>query len=192
MVPFATPSRRIGIALLLIAIVVVGVTHPSVNDFPGFSDHTGPTRMSVTNFERLDSGCADDVAKYAESQVGPYGKHTRTSFIETGDPDANLSVSTERTSVRGADLSTFRVAVESHGRGNASNASCVLGVQYRLTVQTSGGSPAGLVPDAYGTRILWLENGRYDGCTGSVTSPLDAECRRFRDDPQRTWANATN
>ena len=188
-------QRHEWVALAILVLFAFGVVQPSVNDLPGVSDHTGPTEMSVTEFERLDSGCADTVADYASSGLGPNGTHERTTFVETGDPDADLSVSTVRTSPPGADLSTFRVHVESHGddvvTAATANESCRLGVQYRLVVQTSGGSPEGFLPDAHGHRIRWLENGEYAGCSGSVTSPLESGCERFREPPERTWANAT-
>lgn len=198
--------RWLLLSVVIISLFLIGIVQPSVNDLPGFSDHTGPTQMTVTEFERLESGCAEDVADFARSRSGPNGTYLQTTFIETGDPTANLSVYTERTSPRGADLSTFRVHVESHpapenvpsSTGTAtetddttSNTSCRLGVQYRLTVRTSGGSPEGFLPDAHGTRILWLENGEYAGCSGGVTSPLESSCHRLAQDPQRTWANAT-
>jgi hypothetical protein len=191
MVP-ASPSRRLAlVAGLVVLLFVAGVTHPSINDVPGFSDHTGPTEMDVTGFERLGAGCADDVATYARSGTGPNGTYERITFVETGDPDANLSVSAVRTSPRGADLSTFRVAVDSHTDAPP-NETCRMGVQYRVELESSGGSPPGFMPDAHGTRILWLENGEYAGCSSSSTGTLDTECHRFLGDhPDRTWANAT-
>ena len=66
MVPIASPSRRVGIAMLVV-VLFVAVAQPSVNDLPGFSDHTGPTEMEVTEFERLEAGCAD---RSEERRVG--------------------------------------------------------------------------------------------------------------------------
>lgn len=191
MVPFATPSRRVGIALVVVGLVLVGITHPSVNDLPGFSDHTGPTAASVTNLERIETGCADDVATRSRSTTSG-GTYEKVTFVRTERADADLSAWVERTSPRGTDLSTFRVHVDSHASGPA-NETCDTGVLYRIEVTTSGGSPQGIFADAYGTRVLWLENGAVSGCSASVTSPLDAECERFQADsgPDRTWANAT-
>jgi hypothetical protein len=190
MVPFATPSRRVGLALLVIAAAFVGLAQPSVNDLPGFSDHTGPTEASVTSLERIETGCADEVATRGSTSLTG-GNYEKVTFVETARTDADLSARVERTSPAGTDLSTFRVHVESHADGPA-NESCETGVLYRIEIETSGGSPEGFLPDAYGTRILWLQNGAVDGCSSSVTSPLDAECNRFMTDSvDRTWANAT-
>jgi hypothetical protein len=89
-------------------------------------------------------------------------------------------------------MSAFRVHVDSESNAPA-NDTCQTGVRYRITVALDGGSPPGIFPDAHGHRVLWLENGRYVGCSGSVTSPLDAECNRFRQDDQqrRIWQNGT-
>lgn len=191
MVPLRTERLGAAIALLVVVAFLVGVTHPSVNDLPGFSDHTGPTEAQVTNLERVAAGCADDVATRGSSSTSG-GTYEKLTFVETGRADAGLSAWVERTSPLGTDLSTFRVHVDTHATGPA-NESCDVGILYRITVQTSGGSPEGIFPDAYGTRILWLENDRVTGCSASLTSPLDAECERFDADsrPDRTWANAT-
>jgi len=190
MVPIATPSRRVGLALVVVAAVFVGLAHPSVNDLPGFSDHTGPSEASVTSLERVESGCAETVATRGSTSISG-GNYEQVGFVETARTDADLSARVERTSPEGADLSTFRVHVDSHAAGPA-NDTCETGVLYRITVETSGGSPAGFLPDAHGTRVLWLENGAVDGCSSSITSPLDAECDRFMTDSvDRTWANAT-
>lgn len=179
--PSSYSLPRVGIALLVIMVIVVGMAQPSVNDLPGFSDHTGPTEMRVTEFERLESGCEEDVSSRRSGSSGG-GNYTQLSFIPTASPDTTLSAWTERTSPDGADLSTFRVHVEALNDTEATNTSCRMGVLYRLTVSTSGGSPPGFLPDSHGTRILWLQNDQYSGCTASVTSPLDAECQRFLDD----------
>jgi len=191
MVPLSTERLGVAIALLVIVLFLVGAAQPTVNDVPGFSDHTGPTEAQVTSFERIDSGCAEQVATRSSGSTSG-GTYEKLTFVETTDPDADLSAWVERTSPRGTDLSTFRVHVDSHATGPA-NESCETGILYRIEVETSGGSPEGVFADAHGTRILWLENGRVAGCSASVTSPLDAECQRFYDDsrPDRTWANAT-
>lgn len=184
------PRRRHLLVLIFLAGVVVVLFQPSPALIPGISDHTGPTEMRVESLERLDAGCQDRVSTYAKSSVSG-GDHTRVSFVPTERTDASLGVWTERTSPTGADLSTFRVHIETQSTGEP-NESCQTGILYEVTVSTSGGQPAGIVPDAYGSRILWLENGRYAGCSGGATSPLDIECDRFRDRIERTWANATD
>jgi hypothetical protein len=191
MVPISTERIGVGLALLVIVLFLVGVAHPSVNDLPGFSDHTGPTEASVTNLERIQSGCAEEVATRSSGTTSG-GTYEQVGFVRTERTDAALSSWVERTSPRGADLSTFRVHVDSHADGPA-NGSCETGVLYRIEVTTSGGSPEGIFADAHGTRVLWLENGEVDGCSASVTSPLDAECDRFYADSRadRVWANAT-
>ena len=193
MVPHSAKLKTLLLVSLLFGLALTGGEPGTVNALPGFSDHTGPTEIAVVSFERLDSGCEDDVATYSGGSVSG-GNYSQVTFIETGDPDANLSAWAERTSPQGADLSTFRVHVESRdGTGERTDDSCETGVQYRIEVATSGGSPEGVLPDAHGTRILWLENGEYAGCSVSVTSPLRGDCRRFTDDesPVREWANAT-
>ncbi|UIO99831.1 hypothetical protein Hbl1158_00180 [Halobaculum sp. CBA1158] len=182
-------TRRL-VAVALLALAVGAVVGPSVNALPGFSDHTGPEELRVTEFERLDSGCAEDVATYASSSFDA-GNYSRVTFIETADTDANLSAWTERTSPAGTDLSTFRVHVESRHEGST-NVTCDTGVVYRITVTPDGGSPEGLIPDAHGTRIQWMENGAYAGCSGSYTSPLDGRCPGATDPAaDRAWANAS-
>lgn len=186
-------AKRALIAVALLgAFFVVG--HPdSVNRAPLFSDHTGPSKMTVTSFERLGSGCENVVGRYSGGSTGN-GSYSQIGFIETGDPNADLSARVERTSPDGADLSTFRVSVESHSEARTvENTSCTLGVQYRIELVPSGGSPEGLLPDAHGVQIRWLENGEYAGCTASLTSPLRSTCPGVEDDePKRTWANATS
>lgn len=189
MIPF-TPRRNTLLFLGLVVLAAIVVGGP-VNALPLFSDHTGPTDLTISSFERLDAGCADEVGKFTHSGT-ENGSYTKTAFIRTGNETAKLSAWTERTSPAGADLSTFRVHIDSHGTPRQ-NASCTLGVQYRITLTPYGGSPPGLLPDAHGTRILWLENGRYSGCSASVTSPLEDQCHRFMDDsrPERTWVNGS-
>ncbi|NHN58874.1 MULTISPECIES: hypothetical protein [Halorussus] len=190
-------ARRLKDALLLafvVGLLLTGGEPKAVNALPGFSDHTGPSELRVSSLERIDAGCRDAVSNYASGSGGG-GNHTRVSFVATGDPDADLSAWVERTSPPGADLSTFRVHVESRGDGEvASNASCELGVQYRIETTATGGSPEGILPDAHGVEILWLENGEYAGCSGSYTSPLRGRCPHLyqqADDRDLTWANAT-
>lgn len=189
MVPISS-RREIILIVAFVSITAVMVTG-SVNALPLFSDYTGPSRLTVTDIDQLETGCEEEVATYTRTTSGN-GSYTKTAFIETGTESANLSAWTERTSPRGADLSTFRVHIESHGVMEQ-NPPCKIGVQYRIRLSTNGGSPGGVLPDAHGTRILWIENGRYSGCTASVTSPLKAECHRFigEDSPAKTWANAT-
>jgi hypothetical protein len=114
------------------------------------------------------------------------------SFLETGNETANVSVRTERTSPTGAALRTFRVYVESDGEPRT-NSSCTLGVQYRVELAYDRGGPRGFLSGDDGTRVLWLENGEYAGCSSITEGSLDSECHQFvRDDPvERTWANAT-
>ena len=186
------PTRR-RVAVVALAALVLGlVLGQSVNALPGFSDHTGPTEMRVTSFDRVDAGCAEEVATRSRSSSGG-GNYTKVAFIRTADVDANLSARVERTSPAGADLSAFRVHVDSHHEGPA-NGACETGVLYRITITPAGGSGEGLVPDAHGTRVLWLENGEYAGCSASLTSPLEDGCRRFRGaegGPRRVWANGS-
>jgi hypothetical protein len=187
--PESLRSPWVRLALVIVIVAFVGLANPSLADLPGFSDQTGPTRASVAELEPLEEGCADDVGSYARSTNGG-DELVRTTFVETAGPNASLSAWVERTSPEGADLSTFRVHVDAYG-GNESDTACEYGVQYRITVTTSGGTPQGFVSDAHGTRVVWLENGEYNGCSSSVTSPLDAECNRFAEMPERIWANAT-
>jgi hypothetical protein len=191
-VPLRTESKVASIALLVIALFLIGVTHPTVNDLPGFSDHTGPTEADVVHLERIESGCAETVATRSSSSTGG-GTYERVAFVETERADADLGAWVERTSPTGTDLSTFRVHVDTHATGPA-NESCETGILYRIELTTSGGSPEGIFPDAHGTRVLWLENGRVSSCSASITSPLDAECDRFYADDwgTKTWANASS
>lgn len=187
--------RKALLAVALLGVLWLGLADGSINDLPGFSDATGPQTMSVESFERLDSGCIDAISDSAHAQSGPHGRHEYTSVIETESPDAPISVWIERTSPPGADLSTFRVHVESHGSETesaaTSNGSCRTGVKYRLVLNTSDRGPAGIMPDEHGVRILRLENGEYAGCTGGYTGGLNGTCQYPIDGPSRVWANAT-
>lgn len=176
----------------VVVLLAAALTLGSINALPLFSNDTGPTEIEVVSLERLDAGCEDDVATYAGSRNGPNGTYVTTTFIESGARDAALSAYAERTSHERADFSTFRVSVDSHSDG-PTNETCDVGIQYQLEVQTSGGSDGGLLPDASGVRVLYLENGRYNGCAASGSGPYaDAGCTRFTmERPTRTWANAT-
>lgn len=174
---------------LVVAVLAVAAVPASPLSVPG--DDPDPATLSVTSFERVETGCADDVATYASSSHGR-GTHSRVSFVETGSEAANLSAWTERTSPAGAALTTFRVHVESIG-GGTENASCSMGTLYRLELAHDRGSSDGLLSGDEGTRVLWLENGEYVGCSASTEGTLDSECHRFlsADRPDRTRANAT-
>lgn len=184
------PSRRATILLscLIAGLVVVVVLSGSPLSLDEKSD---PAQLSVSSFERLESGCADDVATYSSGSHGN-GSYTQVSFIETGSETANLSVRTERTSPVGADLTTFRVHIESTGSPQA-NASCRMGTQYRLELTYDRESSDGFLSGDDGTRVLWLENGEYAGCSSTTSGSLDSECHRFTKEEQsdRTWANTT-
>lgn len=181
-----------GVAVTAFVLGMAAVASGWIYAFPLISDDTGPTDIEITALERLDAGCRDDVATYASSQNGPNGTYAQTGFIETGSRDANLSAWAERTSPLGADYSTFRVYVHSDRTGPA-NATCDVGVQYRLEHRTSGGTGDGIVPDESGHSITYVENGEYSGCSaGGAGRWADAGCPRRADDrPARTWANAT-
>jgi hypothetical protein len=165
---------------------------PSVNALPLFSNGTGPTDIEITDLDRIDAGCRDDVGDYASSRNGPDGTFEMTTFVETGSRGANLSAWAERTSPLGTDYSTFRVYVESDPAGST-NESCEVGIQYHLEYQVSGGSDDGLLADASGYSIVHVENGDYHGCTSSGSGRFaDGGCpMRPYDHPPRTWANAT-
>ncbi|GAA0198254.1 hypothetical protein ACFFQF_15030 [Haladaptatus pallidirubidus] len=183
--------KRVLLLVAVVGIVIVGSSPNGVNALPLFSNHTGPTEVTVTDFERLDSDCADEMRRYAGSSMGG-GKITKTTTIRTNSADADISVWAERTSPKGADMSTFRVHVDSESKGSSDDV-CQTAVRYTVVLEFSGGSPEGTLPDAHGLRILWLENGKYAGCSSSVTSPLRSECGRFTpgSQPERTWENAT-
>ena len=181
-----------GVAVVAFVLGMAAVTSGAIYALPLVSDDTGPTDIEITSLERLDAGCRDDVGTYVSSRNGPNGTYARTSFVETGSRDANLSAWAERTSPAGADYSTFRVYVESEPRGSATE-SCEVGIQYRLAFRTSGGTDNGLVPDASGVSVTYVENGAYSGCSGGGSGRwANAGCPNRADDrPHRTWANAT-
>lgn len=188
------PSTTTAAAAVVVAFVfgTVVVSSGAIYALPLVSDGTGPTDIEITGLERLDAGCREAVATSASSRNGPNGTFAKTSFIETGTRDANLSAWAERTSPLGADYSTFRVNVDSDRTGPA-NESCAVGVQYRLEYRTSGGTDDGLVPDASGHSITHVENGRHAGCSSVGAGRwADAGCPGHGEDrPARTWANAT-
>lgn len=184
-------SRRTTLLLcgIVVGLVVVFVSPASPLSPTG--DESDPAQLSVSSFERLETGCKDDVATYASSRHGN-GSYARVSFIETGTETANLSARTERTSPVGAALTTFRVHIESAGQP-PENTSCTMGVQYRLELTYDRGPSNGLLSGDDGTRVLWMENGEYIGCSSTTSGSLDSECHRFTREGQsdRTWANAT-
>ncbi|WP_276272689.1 hypothetical protein [Haloarcula litorea] len=181
-------DRRRSLLAVAVAALLLAAAGPSVNALPGFSDHTGPTELRVASFERAGAGCAEEF-QYAASSTGG-GRIASSGTVTAAGPDADLSVWTERTSPPGADLSTFRVHLDTHG-GNEAATDCETAVGYRLSLTLTGGSDEGLLPDAHGYRVLWLENGRYAGCSASVTSPLSSGCQRFAERPDRAWANGS-
>lgn len=212
-------SRRA--LLLLCGVAAVGVVLFAwpASPISIVDDEPAPAELSVSSFERLETGCADDVATFARSSQGN-GSYTRVSFVETGNETAALSARAERTSPAGASLRTFRVYVDAAGHSqqmpgqsrertdqsrerteqpressgqSQANGSCRMGVLYRIELSYDRGSSGGLLSGDDGTRVLWLENGAYSGCSASTSGSLDDECRRFTRDRQsdRTWANAT-
>jgi len=176
------------LAVALLCGVVVGLAVP-VNALPGFSDHTGPSSLEISEFERQASGCGDDVTDFASGSIGD-GAVSSVGDIRTETVDASLSTRVVRASPSGADLSTFLVHVDSHSTGPPANESCRARVGYHVELDVRSGSHGGLVPDAHGFRVVWYENGRYQGCSSSVTSPLNASCADF-EDQRRVWSNAT-
>lgn len=188
----ASDKKRLLLLIAVVGIVIVGSSSNGVNALPLFSNHTGPTELTVSEFERLDSGCIDELRGYASSSMG--GREiTEVETIRTKSTDLNISVWTERTSSVEADTSTFRVRVDSEF-GGTTKETCQTAVRYRITLEYADGSPEGVLPNAHGFRVLWLENGNYAGCSSSVTSPLKPECHRFTRDAQsnRIWRNVTD
>lgn len=186
-------SRRAVLALCAVAVVLLFLLSLS-GSLPLVGGEPEPSELSVASFDRLETGCAEDVATYASSSHGS-GSYEQVSFVETGNETAELAARTERTSPPGAALETFRVYVESTDRPHSTarsqgNASCRMGVQYRLELNYDRGSSGGFFSGDDGTRVLWLENGEYSGCSASTSGSLDAECHRFTSDSQsnRTWA----
>ena len=180
-------SRR---TILLVCCVLVGLLVAFVWPASPLSlagDEPEPASLHVKEFEIINSGCADNVSDYAMGRTGG-GGYERVSFIETGTRSPNLSVRTERTSSLGAGLESFRVYIDSHGEPQE-NTSCTLGAQYRVELNYDPGEP-----DAKGTRLLYVEDGEYAGCSSSTSGSIETECHRFTYDQQhsnRTWANDT-
>ncbi len=185
MVP-ASSGRTVLLVCCLVAGLLVAFAWPA-SPLSLVADEPEPASLHVEEFEIIDSGCADDVATHAMGKTGG-GGYESVSFVETGTRSPNLSVRTERTSSPGADLESFRVYIDSQGEPRE-NASCTLGAQYRVELDYDRGEP-----DAEGTRVLYLENGEYEGCSSSASGSIETECHRFTYDQQhsnRTWANAT-
>lgn len=194
---------RVVLAVALAAAAALGAVAiadvAETDGIAGIDAEPEPPRLSVDSVERLDVGCADDVATDASSRTGG-GSVDRVAFVETGDATADLSVATERTSPRGARLSAFRVYVDSAapdarvGSPSTANESddCRVGIQYRVRLSYEPRSSEPLSFGDEGTRVLWLENGEYAGCSGMTEGSLETECGRFlADGPERTWANAS-
>lgn len=182
--------RDVAVALAAAGVTLVLVAAVPVNSLPLFEDDTGPTEIEVASLERLDAGCKESVAQYTGTRNGPNGTSTTTSFVETGSRNASLSAWVERTSPTGTDYSTFDAHVESYRIGPA-NTTCEVGIQYRLTVQTSGGGDNGILPDASGVSVRFHENGQYAACASSGSGDFGSACRGVEGPPTRTWANAT-
>lgn len=186
------PSRRTVVLVVVTALLTLAVAG-SVNALPGFSDHTGPAELTVTEFERTGTGCGQPAVN--ESAVPDADSlYERNGMIQVADTDAALSVRVERVSPPGADLSRFRVHVESHHEGTV-DADCdrpVVG--YRVALEPSGSSPPGLLPDAHGVQVTYLEDGEFAGCSGAYSGldPADVgSCDGSLGDESQTWANAT-
>lgn len=182
------PERRVRLLLACgvvaaIAVFVLAPVGPTLG-----TTTTDPPELAVSSFERLNSGCADDIHRSSFGRNAG-DSYTQVGFVETGNESANLSVRTERTSPPGADLTAFRVYLESTDEPQA-NRSCTVGIRYRLELTVDGEQSQGLFdggPD--GIRVLYFENGRYNGCSQSVSGGLDANCQRFGSDHE--WTNAT-
>jgi hypothetical protein len=187
------PSRRTVVLVLVTAALTLAVAG-SVNALPGFSDHTGPTDLTVTEFERTGTGCGSpDV----EAGAVPHADslYERNGMIRVPDTDADLSVRVERVSTPGADLSRFRVSVESHHDGSVDTDCARPVVGYRVVLEPSGASPAGLLPDAHGVQVTYLEDGEFAGCSGAYSGIDPAavgQCGASFGEEPRTWANATD
>jgi len=179
------PSRRT-VALVLLTALATLLLAGSVNSLPGFSDHTGPADLTVTEFERTGTGCG------VVRSRAPDSLYERHGSIRVADTDAALSVRVERVSPPGADLSRFRVHVESVHEGTVESTCEHPAVGYRVALDPSGGSPAGLLPDAHGVQVLYVENGEFAGCASAFTGidPAGGCGESFGEEP-RTWANAT-
>ncbi|SDF61309.1 hypothetical protein SAMN04488067_10678 [Halorubrum xinjiangense] len=200
----ALRPQQVVLAVALVAAVALGAVAiadvAGADGIAGIGAESEPPRLSVESVERLDVGCADDVATYASSRTGG-GSVDRVGFVETGDAAANLSVATERTSPRGARLSAFRVYIDSAAADERADSDptangsddCRVGIQYRVRLSYEPRSSGPLSFGDEGTRVLWLENGEYVGCSGVAEGSLETECARFLDGggPERTWANGT-
>ncbi|MFC7227933.1 hypothetical protein N0B31_11015 [Salinirubellus salinus] len=181
------PSRRTVVLVLVTAALTLAVAG-SVNALPGFSDHTGPAELDVTEFERTGTGCG------VVGSTVPDSLYERHGSIRVADTDAALSVRVERVSPPGADLSRFRVHVESVHEGPVESTCEHPAVGYRVALDPSGGSPAGLLPDAHGVQVLYVENGEFAGCSAAFTGIDPAStngCGESFGEEPRTWANAT-
>lgn len=181
--PYRTSLLLCCLVVSLLALFIWPMSPLSVT-----SAEPEPAQLSVASFEQLETGCREDVATYATGSHGN-GSYTQVSFIETGTETANISARTERTSPVGADLTTFRVYIDSAEQPQE-NTSCTMGVQYRLELTYDQAASNGLLSGDDGTRVLWLENGEYSGCDSTTSGSLDAECHRFMTDNQsnKTWA----
>jgi hypothetical protein len=181
------PSRRT-VALVLVTAALTLSLAGSVNSLPGFSDHTGPAELTVTEFERAGTGCG------VVGSRAPDSLYERHGSVRVADTDADLSVRVERVSPPGADLSRFRVHVESAHEGSVESTCEHPAVGYRVSLEPSGSSPEGLLPDAHGVQVLYVENGDFAGCSGAYSGIDPAavgSCGESFGEEQRTWANAT-
>lgn len=186
------PDVPRSVAVALVAVVAAFVLAAAVpaSALPLVQDSTGPTEIEVVSLERLETGCEEEIADAGLTRNGPNGTYTVVSFVETGSRDAALSAWAERTSPTGADFSTFDVHVDGHREG-PTNTTCTVGVQYRLTVRTTGGTDPGLLDDPSGTGVRFHENGEYATCASSGSGGFGSACRGVGGPPPRTWANAT-
>lgn len=174
--------------LVLVTVSLAPAVAGWVNALPGFSDHIGPSELTVTEFERTGSGCGPVNSRGVDSLYDRHGS------IQVADTDADLSVRVERTSIPGADLSRFRVHVESVHEGAVESSCERPTVGYRVVREPSGGSPEGLLPDAHGVQVASVENGEFAGCSGAYTGIDPAavgQCGESVGEEPLTWANAT-
>ena len=186
------PSRRI-VATVLVTALATLLLAGSVNSLPGFSDHTGPNELTVTEFERTGTGCGE--LELDETDVADADSmYERNGMIRVPDTDANLSVRVERASTPGADLSRFRVHVETHHEGPVETDCERPVVGYRVVLEPSGGSPPGLLPDAHGVQVTYVEDGEFAGCSAAYSGIDPAavgQCGASFGEEPRAWANAT-
>jgi len=160
----------VGIALLVGAVGGYAVADGGPSDPPPLDE------PRVEQFERTASGCRGTIDPSGGTTVGPRGRFVSSGVMDTGSPDAALSMEITRTSPDDARITTYRVDLASYTEDGDGNGTCAGEAAYRLNLT---------VDYREAMRVAVYEEGRAVSCGGTGCSAVMA------DERPRWWANGT-